>query len=102
MHVTNDEMKCENVKWKMWWYEEDIECIMKLPTSLFEDEIGVKLIIIIIIKRIQGIYVSLFWHTMENINDQIIMSGADERVKDGMNYEWHKHARSKFQEVSPE
>ena len=23
-------MKCENVKWKMWWYEEDFECIMKL------------------------------------------------------------------------
>ena len=25
-----DGMKCENVKWKMWWYEEDFECIMKL------------------------------------------------------------------------
>ena len=24
MHVTNkDEMKCENVKWKKWWYKED-------------------------------------------------------------------------------
>ena len=22
-----DEMKCENVKWKMWWYEEDFKCI---------------------------------------------------------------------------
>ena len=30
MWQTKDEMKCENVKWKMWWYEEDFECIMNL------------------------------------------------------------------------
>ena len=24
-----NEMKCDNVKWKMWWYEEDFECIRK-------------------------------------------------------------------------
>ena len=31
MHVTKKgEMKCEIVKWKMWWYEEDFESITKL------------------------------------------------------------------------
>ena len=30
MHVTKDEIKCENVKWKMWWYEEDFKHIMQL------------------------------------------------------------------------
>ena len=82
MHVTKDEMKCENVKWKMWWYEEDFECIMKLT-------------------RIQEMYVSLFRHYEKQ---QIITSWAGERVEDEgyeMNYEWHKQARSKFQEVSP-
>ena len=27
---TKYEMKCENVKWKMWWYEGDFECILEM------------------------------------------------------------------------
>ena len=39
-----DEMKFENVKWKMWLYEEDFKCIMKLTKiqwiyGLFRDTI---------------------------------------------------------------
>ena len=42
MWQTKDEMKYENVKWKMWWYEEDFKCIIKLT-------------------RIQWIHVSIQW-----------------------------------------
>ena len=71
MWQTKDEMKCENVKWKMWWYEEDFKCIMKLT-------------------RIQWIHVSLFRHTIYN-KQQIKTGWADEWIEDegyGMNNEW--------------
>ena len=62
MHVTKDEMKCENVNWKMWWYEEDFECNMKLT-------------------RIQEMYICQLIPTHYD-KHQIITSWADERVED--------------------
>ena len=79
MWQTNYEMKCENVKWKMCWYEEDFECIMKLT-------------------GIHWIPVSLFRHTIK-LKRVEQMNGS--RMKD---MEWlmnDKQAESKFQGVSP-
>ena len=65
MWQKKDEMKCENVKWKVWWYEEDFECIMKL-------------------RGIQWIYVSLFQHTMptSNYNELSTKQMNGSRMKD--------------------
>ena len=65
MWQTKDEMKCENVNWKMWWYQEDFECIMKLTGINYSDTLYDK--------------------------HKIKTSWADERIDDegyGMNNEW--------------
>ena len=70
MWQTKNEMNFDIMKWKMLWYEEDLECIMKLTEIPTHFEI-----------------------------QQIIMSWADERVEDEgceMNNEWHKQAGWKF------
>ena len=57
----------ENVKWKIWWYEEDFKCITKLT-------------------RIQWIYVSLIiiiFLSTHYEKQQTITIWADERVEDG-------------------
>ena len=83
MWQTKDEVKCENVKWKMWWYEEDFECIMKLT-------------------GIHWVPVSLFpTHYMTNIKLKWVEQMNGSRMKD---MEWimnDKQAKSKFQGVSP-
>ena len=63
MWQTKDEMKCENVKWKMWWYKEDFKCIMKLT-------------------RIQRIHVSLFRPTMTNNKLKRVELRNGSRMKD--------------------
>ena len=68
MWQTKDEMKCENVKWKMWWYEEDFECIMKLT-------------------RIHWIAVSLF--------RQLLVEDSERREWDWEEWEWERRWRGR-------
>ena len=80
MWQTKDETKFENVIWKMWWYEEDLRCIMKHHE-----------------------FIEFMSADMNSLNScqlipthyekhQNITSWADERVEDEgceMNNEWH-------------
>ena len=38
MRQTKNDMNFDNMKWKMWWYEEDLECIMKLTEIQLIDD----------------------------------------------------------------
>ena len=72
MHVTNkkDEMKCENVKWKMWWYEEDFDASWSWQEFI--------------------VFLSAYSDTLYD-KHKIKTSWADERIEDegyGMNNEW--------------
>ena len=81
MWKTTDEMKCENVKWKMWWYEEDFEGIVKLH------------------KNSMNSCQLIPTHYMTNIELKRIEQMNGSRMKD---MEWimnDKQARSKFRGV---